>query len=423
LSVTDRGIGTNAAFLICPPLGIWCLLLSMHEPAGAGPTAQRTAGLASGTVAPILIGAAAASLGAGLVHAAAAGTHAGADTLVMLFAVTAAAQVGWAAVVVLRPHRLVLTGGVLLNGGALAAWAFSRTTGLPWPAELEAVEEVSTQDVIAAALGVVAAAGALLAILRASLRAPRRGPVPRVALLAGGVALVLAVPGMAAEHGDGPSHDHGHGGEAGEVAADHPHTGDDAVDHAHADELTTASAAATGPIISLDDARVTDAQRAGAQSLIDTTRAGMARFTDVASVEAAGYLSIGDSPTGYEHFINVGYIADGIELDPERIESIVFTVAPDGTRALGSAMYILQFGKTMADVPDVAGELTTWHDHQNLCWDGAQVVGTTDRTGSCERGVFRATPPMLHVWMIEHPCGPFAGIEGAHGAGCGTHGH
>ena len=44
-------------------------------------------------------------------------------------------------------------------------------------------------------------------------------------------------------------------------------------------------------------------------------------------------------------------------------------------------MYILGFGKTMADVPDVAGELTTWHDHQNLCWEGIRVVGTTDATG------------------------------------------
>jgi hypothetical protein len=29
---------------------------------------------------------------------------------------------------------------------------------------------------------------------------------------------------------------------------------------------------------------------------------------------------------------------------------------------------------------------------------------------------------MIHVWLIEHPCGPFAGIEGSHGEGC-DHGH
>ena len=149
----------------------------------------------------------------------------------------------------------------------------------------------------------------------------------------------------------------------------------------------------------------------------------MARFSDPESVAAAGYVSIGDAVTGYEHYINVGYLADGIELDPERIESIVFTVAPDGTRTLASAMYILSFGKTMDDVPEIAGELTSWHDHQNLCWEGVRVVGTTDRTGSCERGTFRGTAPMLHVWVTEHECGPFAGIEGSHGQSCGDHGH
>jgi hypothetical protein len=29
---------------------------------------------------------------------------------------------------------------------------------------------------------------------------------------------------------------------------------------------------------------------------------------------------------------------------------------------------------------------------------------------------------MLHVWITEHPCGPFAGIEGSHGDGC-AHNH
>jgi hypothetical protein len=235
--------------------------------------------------------------------------------------------------------------------------------------------------------------------------------------------LALAVPGMAAQHTHGSSHEHGHDMASEEGGAAHSHAESDDDAHAHTDDTGTADAA--GPIISLDDERVTDEQRAAAQALIDDTRAGIAaRFSDTASVEAAGYVSIGDGVTGYEHFINIGYIVDGVDMDPNQIESIVFTVAPDGTKTLASAMYILGFDKTMADVPDIAGELTTWHDHQNLCWEGARVVGTTDATGSCQRGTFRATPPMLHVWMTDdQPCGPFAGIEGSHGSGCGAHDH
>lgn len=384
----------------------------MHDrPALDAPAAPVTA--RAGSSAPLLVGAAAASLGAGLVHAAAAGTHAGADSLVRLFAACAAAQVAAAGLLLLRPGRLVLAGAAALNLGAAVAWVVSRNWGLPWPAELEAVEEVGTQDAIAAVLGAAAALAAVLALLRPRLRAPRLGPAHPLSLVAGLAVLALAVPGMAAQHPHGPSHEHGHDGVEGEVAAG---------GHAHDDGAADVVALGTGPIISVEDPRVTEDQRAAATSLIDTTRAAIAGYGDPAAVEAAGYISIGDAPTGYEHYINVGYIADGIDLDPARVESIVYTVAADGTRTLASGMYILGFGSTMADVPDVAGELTTWHDHQNLCWDGPRVVGTTDRTGSCERGTFRPTPPMLHVWVTEHPCGPFAGIEGAHGSGC-EHGH
>lgn len=351
-------------------------------------------------VAPVLLGTAAASIGAGLVHAAAAGTHVGADVLVRLFVATAIVQVAIGVLALLRPNRLVLFGGALSNLGFLAAWALSRTRGLPWPTELHAVEEVGTQDSVAALLAGLASSTALLTLVRPRLRVPQPGPVHPIALGAALVALAIAiaVPGMAASHTHGASHDHSH-------------TGDESVAHSHDGEV------ADGPIISLDDSRVTDEQRAAAQSLIDTTTAAVAGFGDPASVQAAGYVSIGDSSTGYEHYINIGYIADGTDLDPSKIESIVYTVNPDGSRTLASAMYILGFGETMADVPDVAGPLTTWHDHQNLCWEGAQVVGTTDATGSCQRGEFRSTPPMLHVWVVDNPCGPFAGLEG-HGTGC-----
>lgn len=177
-----------------------------------------------------------------------------------------------------------------------------------------------------------------------------------------------------------------------------------------------------GPIITIDDSRLTAAQQEAARSLLDTTRAAMASFPDEAAVVAAGYQSIGDSITGFEHFVHAGYLDDGIDLDPTRIESIVLRVA-GGTKTVESAMYILGPTATMADVPDIAGELTTWHDHQNLCWDGLRVVAITRSDGTCPRGEFRATPPMLHVWLTDQACGPFSGIEGIHGAGCGAHSH
>lgn len=380
--------------------------------------------------------AAAASAAAGLVHATAAGTHTGDRQLVVLFAITAVAQLAWAAAAIVRPSRLVLLAGVALNGAAALAWVLSRSSGLPVIDSLSQQEEVGAQDLIAALLGAVAAVGALLAVVNPVRRSARAAP----ALLAGAAVFALAVPAMAVEHTHGASHAHSHGEDSAEQG--HEHADDAAREatreerrrerrerreaeeeggsgHDHGDD-TGASEEGSGPIISLDDPRVTAEQRSAAQSLIDTTTAAMAKYADPASVEAAGYSSIGDSVTGHEHFVNFGYLVDGIDVDPARVESIVFQVNPDGSKQLVSAMYILGVGQTMADVPDIAGRLTTWHDHQDLCWDGGRVVGRVIN-GACTAGTFAATPPMLHVWLVPHECGPFAGLEG-HGGSCG-HGH
>lgn len=366
-----------------------------------------------------ILGAAAASVAAALVHAAAAGTHGDHPELVRLFAVTAALQALLALAALAAPTRLSLGGVVAVNVVAVGAWALSRTVGLPWPESLEEPESVGAQDLAAAVLGAAAAVLAAVAVVEPAWARAKAAPTA----LAGAACtalLAIAVPGVAAEH-DGGGHSHGDDGSGVELAAA------DGDDHDHGDEATAepAAAEAEGPIISLDDPRLTDEQREAAEDLIERTAEAMEKFPTVEAVEAAGYVSIGDGVTGYEHFIRVDYIADPEILNPDKIESIVAVVNPDGTKEVASAMYILPFGQTMEDVPDIAGELTTWHDHQNLCWEGVRVVATLDRTGACPRGEFRATPPMLHVWLPSkpHPCGPFAGIEGSHGDSCGAHDH
>lgn len=136
------------------------------------------------------------------------------------------------------------------------------------------------------------------------------------------------------------------------------------------------------------------------------------------------------TPTGvvYEHFVNPASLRDGKQLDPEHIESFVFEVT-DGVKVLTTAMFILDSGSTMADAPDIAGDLTMWHDHQNLCWDdtGTRLAGVV-RNGACfPGGTLRGTAPMLHVWLQDNECGPFAGVEGhgtAEPASCTSgHGH
>lgn len=371
--------------------------------------------------------AAMASAGAGLAHAAAAGSHSGDATLMWLFALTAAAQLAWAGAMVLRSSRTLTLVGIVVNGGAVLAWVASRTVGLFGP--LAGVESVGTQDLLAASLGAIAVVAAAFALRSSPSPQPARGAV---VALAGALVLALAVPAMAAQHTHGASHEHGHGHD--EVAAS-TSSGDDHASgnhgsgdgHASGDHASSGVASGvTGPIVSVDDPRLTHQQRRAATALLDQTREALTRFPDEAAVVAAGYRSIGDGRRvgGFEHFVHAGLMRDGRELDPDAIESIVLQRRADGSKAVMSAMYILEPGKTMADAPDIAGELTPWHDHQNLCWDesGTRLAGVVVDGRCVPGGTFRPTPPMIHVWVDDPRCGPFTGIEG-HGATTCDHAH
>lgn len=182
------------------------------------------------------------------------------------------------------------------------------------------------------------------------------------------------------------------------------------------------------PIITVSDPCLSAAQQARAQTLITATRTALASFsalTDDAlrsALTSAGYAAIGDGGQ-FAHWVHWGRYADGAELSAGAIESVVLERDSDGSWRLGSAMYVLNAGKTLADVPEIAGALTTFHVHTNLCWVGNQLVGTT-QGGACTRGELRVTPPMLHVWMTDRACGPFAETEERSSGSCtSTHDH
>ena len=92
----------------------------------------------------------------------------------------------------------------------------------------------------------------------------------------------------------------------------------------------------------------------------------------------------------------------------------------DGKKTFVAAMFMLADGTTLDTVPDIGGPLTQWHVHNNLCFttspDAARVAGVVPPTGTCRPGTVRkAVVPMIHVWIVKHPCGPFAALEGIGG--------
>ena len=166
---------------------------------------------------------------------------------------------------------------------------------------------------------------------------------------------------------------------------------------------------------------VTPEQQAAAENLIAVTLVRLPQWADYHDAEAAGFHSIGDGVTGFEHFINWEWINDDITLDPDHPESLVYQLQPDGSKQLVSAMYMLADSVALADVPDIGGALMQWHIHDNLCFTtdpvAPKVAGTTDASGGCRAGLVKFVPaPMIHVWITAHKCGPFAALEGV-GAG------
>ncbi|MEZ5382855.1 MAG: hypothetical protein R2754_13810 [Microthrixaceae bacterium] len=152
-------------------------------------------------------------------------------------------------------------------------------------------------------------------------------------------------------------------------------------------------------------APVTPEDYQAADKLIADTAAAMKTYKNLDAAKAAGYVQVAP-PFGGEgaHWLNPDYMGDGHYLNPNRVESLVYR-----GNTLEAAMYMMD----TADQPgiDVAGCLTPWHLHDNLCIAaGFQIVALTS-TGDCPAGSEnRPTPRMLHVWLIPHTGGPFAGI-------------
>ncbi len=374
-----------------------------------------------------------ASLGAGAIHAVAVGVHAESRPAALAFIAVAILQLGWGALALLRPSRLVALLGVFVGIGALAGWAVAKTAGISFIDGMGVAEPVQAADALAA--GLAAASAVLVAVFMSQRSAGLRfgGRRAPMSFLSVGV-VALTVFGMSAAGSH--VHDHGAGGHGDhEVASGGGHD--------HGDDVETASAGGHGdghegdhgdghegdhsayepvpydptqPIDLGGTPGVTPEQQAGAGDLVAITLHDLPQWSDPAVAEAAGFRSIGDGATGVEHFVNEEFQSDGIILDPDRPESLVYNTE-DGGRRLVAAMYMVAEGTPLGDVPDVGGDLMQWHTHENLCYNAeGKVAGITDTEGNCAPGLVKPVPtPMIHVWIEPHECGPFAALEGIGG--------
>jgi len=170
----------------------------------------------------------------------------------------------------------------------------------------------------------------------------------------------------------------------------------------------------------------TEEQKQAAQKLVDEAKAAAEAhgWTDVAKAEADGFISIGDDMTGVAHHANLPNHQDGRNLDKDFPEVLVFRVNADGSKTLQTFMYVTEPDMTMDTVPDIAGNLTIWHAHDNLCYTtptSGKLAGIAVNGVCRPGGVLVPSKPMLHVWIIDNPCGPFAGVDAGNRTGSCTH--
>lgn len=160
-------------------------------------------------------------------------------------------------------------------------------------------------------------------------------------------------------------------------------------------------------------AQPTSVQLEAALQLIDATKAAVAKYRDRQVAIQAGYKPMEAEGLPIMHYVNDAYFTSADVLRPDHVQSLIYYNSPKGPVLIG-AMYIMP--SLGMPGPEIGGPLTSWHRHDNLCFDRTTGVivaftrdgNSNDKSGSCPRGSSnRMTPEMLHVWLIANPQGPF----------------
>jgi hypothetical protein len=110
------------------------------------------------------------------------------------------------------------------------------------------------------------------------------------------------------------------------------------------------------------------------------------------------------------HFRNIEYMLDDRLLDPDRPENLMYYPTPTGRYALAGFMFFVRSRNEWG--PQVGGPLTLWHYHiwkRKRCFVHGLVTVGWAKNGECAEGVgHHRSGEMMHVWLIDHPRGPFA---------------
>jgi hypothetical protein len=162
-----------------------------------------------------------------------------------------------------------------------------------------------------------------------------------------------------------------------------------------------------GALLQTTNVVATPEQTAAAARLYAETKAAILPYEDWHRAWAAGYRPGGPANMPSTHWINDAYVKAGYVMDPRRPQGLVYANTRHGPVLLGAMFqmpHLNQFG------PDPGGPLTAWHQHENICFTPLGFeFSLMSPFAVCPLGAIDiSAPPMLHVWIVDNPGGPFA---------------
>jgi len=155
-----------------------------------------------------------------------------------------------------------------------------------------------------------------------------------------------------------------------------------------------------------EEVAVSPEQLVAAASFYDQVTSATARYEDIRTALAGGYIQITqDLPGIAAHFFHPGYNRDGDLMNPEKPETLLYTKRLDGTWRLVGVMFSSE--SVSDEPPSFFGALDAWHRHENLCFTIASVAVKAS-AAECVGLFVPVTPWNLHVWTAPGADGVFA---------------
>lgn len=369
------------------------------------------------------------SAGAGLIHLVMVPPHLAESTADGAgFLVAAAVQLALAVALASALARPVLAATVAANAAFVAAWAVSRTAGLPYGSHSGHPADAAFVDLVCVGIEGALLVGAAAVLLRPRIgrvqlagAAPLLAPLAVLALAGGAIASPSARDHAATSHGD---HVTGH-----EPAADQAAGGAATPTHAHDEAADDGglSLLVNGHQHGGGEVRLDPTTQAALTAQLSRTTELVQAYPTVAAATAAGYRRAGPFSPGLgthfqapEYHLNPDGVIDGDDI----LHPFLIFDGTEPDAPLAGFMY-MSYG--VEGVPEgFVGPNDHWHHHERVCIVvrpdgqvdtpfGADMEGVTDDMCTAVGGSFiDTTAYMVHVWTVpgyESPRGVFSEIN------------